>query len=126
MPNGGNPPSCWFCQWAIRPDNFLQPIHCQRHDFDVNIPTHAFCTSLSNKKIPGLAGFVAKEDFDSTMMYQWIEVYHKGYYHEAVAVASLEEFGKWSLEDQLRSIQSLNRRKADGLRQQDNELDVPE
>jgi hypothetical protein len=90
------------------------------------VPTHAFCTDLSNKNIPGLAGFVAKGDFNSTMMYQWIEVYHKGYYHEPVAVASLEEFANWSLEGQLRSIQSLNRGKAEELRQRDNDLDVPE
>src|SRR5687768_7616940 len=114
-------PSCRHCQYAVKESTFGEPIHCTRHHFKVRTPLHAFCTELSNNETPGLRRFIQKHQFNPSMMYQWIEVYHHGYYHEPVAVATLQEFATWTLEKQLQNIQSLNRQKNDELEQRDAE-----
>jgi hypothetical protein len=111
------PPSCWFCQYAVKEETFNKPIKCTRHDFQVRTPLHAFCADLSNDEMPGLRSFIAEHQFDPTMMYQWIEVYYRGYYHEPVSVATLEKFATWPLAKQLQNIQELNRKKKNELEQ---------
>ena len=123
MGNGGLLPSCWLCQYAVRPKvqptKSFEPIYCRRHDFKVFMPTHAFCTNLWIAGTHWHAKFIKERQFYPQMMYQWIDLYYLGY-QEPEAVATLEAFASWTQEQQLESIQSLHMQKAEELKGDDN------
>ncbi len=111
MPNGGVLPSCLVCKWAKRNESGdpIDPIECQQHGFVVWLANVHVCSNLTGSNDePGLESFVQKENLGSEFMYAWFQFSYRMpesptlplYHHELINLASLQEFSKWSLDDQ--------------------------
>jgi hypothetical protein len=118
MPNGGMKPCCQTCQWAA-PTEKLGKICCERHQLTVFLSLSTFCTDLSKDKVPGLAGFIARNQFKPETIYQWIEIGYRDtshpdipkYYEEPVDLALLSEYATWNEERAISASQSLHEQK---------------
>jgi O-acetyl-ADP-ribose deacetylase (regulator of RNase III) len=122
MPNGGMPPCCRVCKWAKLLENTKQ-VYCQHHQLTVFIPMYSFCTDLGSDRAPGLAEFIARNDFEPGIMYQWLEFTYTSeeyptlpqYYREPTALVPLSEYATWEAEQAIQMSHSLHKQRREEL-----------
>ncbi len=95
MPNGGDVPSCPFCQYAERSTE-SGIWECKKHDFLVPLAGDIFCGDLSHPDWPGMAqGFISGNNIPKSVMYMWAGVYS----HQDFPLAPIEIYVTWSEEE---------------------------
>lgn len=95
MPNGGDVPSCPFCQYAQESSEF-NTIECQKHKIKITFSHAMFCADLSHPKWPGMAQeFISSEGIPAGIMYTWVGVYT----HQKYPLAPIETYAAWSDEE---------------------------
>jgi hypothetical protein len=122
MPNGGVLPCCQVCQYARKLEK-LGNIYCQRHRLQIHLSLATFCAALSNEASPGLAHFIYENNFQSGVIFQWLEITYQDakhpqlpqYYHEPTEVGSIEEYRNWTEKDATAMSQRLHAQKREEL-----------